>query len=138
MKDSKTVVHTSLKRPGFITTSRIKILHLTGRLCCAQREHKTPVRQGGVDSVYINYAGCSNVIKGDEQCFPDVEFLMLKGWPYYLPREFTCVFVVTVYIPPDANSQNALQELYEVISSYMTKQVDGIFIVACDFNLTDL
>lgn len=28
----------------------------------------------------------------------------------------------------------ALQELYEVISSDMTKQLDGIFIIAGDFN----
>ncbi len=60
---------------------------------------------------------------------------MLRCRPYYLPREFTSVFVAAVYIPPDANSKNALQELYEVISSHMTKQPDGIFIVAGDFNL---
>ncbi len=39
-------------------------------------------------------------------------------------------FIVAVNIPPDANSKNALQELYEVISSHMTEQPDGIFIVA--------
>lgn len=43
-----------------------------------------------------------------------------------------------VYIPPDANSKNARQELYEVISSHMTKQPDGIFSVADDFNQADL
>ncbi len=47
-------------------------------------------------------------------------------------------FIVAVYIPPDANSKNALQELYEVISSHMTKQPDGTFIAAGDFNQTDL
>ncbi len=56
----------------------------------------------------------------------------------YLPREFTSVSVAAVYIPPDANSKNALQELYEVISSHMTKQPDGVFIVAGDFNQTHL
>ena len=48
------------------------------------------------------------------------------------------MFVAAVYIPPDANSKNVLQELYEVISIHMTKQPDGIFIVAGDFNQTDL
>lgn len=32
-----------------------------------------------------------------------------------------------LYIQPDANSKNALQELSDVISSSMTKQPDGIF-----------
>ena len=40
------------------------------------------------------------------QCFPDVEFLILFCRPYYLPREFTSVFVTPVYIPPDADSKN--------------------------------
>ncbi len=59
------------------------------------------------------------MVKADGQCFPDVEFLMLRCQPYYLPREFTSVFVVAVYILPDTNSKNA-QELYEVISSHLT------------------
>ncbi len=34
--------------------------------------------------------------------------------------------------------KNALQDLYEVISLHITKQSDGIFTVAGDFNQTDL
>ena len=63
---------------------------------------------------------------------------MLRCRPYYLPRKFTSVFVVSIYIPIDANSKNALQKVYEVIRIHMTKQLDGIFIVAGDFNQTDL
>lgn len=36
--------------------------------------------------------------------------LMLNCQTYYVPRDFTSVFVAAVYIPTDANSVNALQE----------------------------
>ncbi len=88
--------------------------------------------------MYINDAWCTGAVRVDGKCSPDVEFLLLRCQPYYLPREFTSVFVAAVYIPPDANSKNALQELYEVISSHMTKQPDAVIIVAGDFNQTDL
>ena len=104
---------------------------------CTDRTQDSGKRRGGGLCVYINDAWCSNAVKVDGQCLPDVEFLMLRCRPYYLPREFTSVFVVAVYILPDANSKNALQELYEVISIHMTEQPDGIFIVAGDFNQTD-
>ena len=83
-------------------------------------------------------AWCSNAVKVGGQCSTDVQFLMLRCRPYYLPREFSSVFTVAVYIPLDANLKNALQELLDVISRNMTKQLDGIFIVAGGFNQTDL
>ena len=39
-----------------------------------------------------------------------------------LPREFISVYIVAVYITLDANSNNALQELCDVIIGNMTKQ----------------
>ncbi len=87
--------------------------------------------------MYINDVWCTGAVRVDGKCSPDVEFLLLR-WPYYLPREFISVFVAAVYIPPDANSKNALQELYEFISSHMTKQPDAVIIVTGDFNQTDL
>ncbi len=41
-------------------------------------ELKTPVRQGEADSVRINDACCSNVVRADGQCSPDVEFLVFN------------------------------------------------------------
>ncbi len=105
--------------------------------CADRMQHCGKMRGGGL-CVYINDVWCSKVVKVDGQCSPDVEFLMLRCQSYYLLREFTSVFVVAVDISPDANLKNALQELYEVISSHMTKQLDGIFIVAGDFNQRDL
>ncbi|ONI45398.1 hypothetical protein AN641_04275 [Candidatus Epulonipiscioides gigas] len=114
-------------------------LALDGRsLFRADRTQDSGKTRGGGLCVYINDAWCTGAVRVDGKCSPDVEFLLLRCRPYYLPREFTSVFVAAVYIPPDANSKNALQELYEVISSHMAKKPDAVMIVAGDFNQTDL
>ncbi|KAK0149801.1 ABC transporter G family member 23 [Merluccius polli] len=45
-------------------------------------------------------------------CSPDVEYLMLLCRPFWLPREFTAIILTAVYIPPQANTECALRELY--------------------------
>lgn len=50
--------------------------------------------------------------------FPDVESLMLKGRPYYLPRKFTSLLVVAVYIPY-AHSEHKLEECTTVFLCYI-------------------
>ncbi len=69
----------------------------------ANRMQDSSKTRGGGLCVYINDAWCSNIVKADGQCFPDWKFLTLRCRPYYLPREFTGVFVNVVYILPDAN-----------------------------------
>ncbi len=39
---------------------------------------------------------------------------------FYLPREFTAIVIVAVYIPPCANAKDALHELYSAISEQQT------------------
>jgi hypothetical protein len=43
---------------------------------------------------------------------------MISCGPHYIPREFSSVFFVAVYIPPqtDAGTKTALNELYSAIS----------------------
>ncbi len=45
-------------------------------------------------------------------CSPDLEFHMLLCRPFWLPREFTAIIITAVYIPPQANTDQALKELY--------------------------
>lgn len=63
---------------------------------------------------------------------------MLRCHPYCLSRKFTSVFVVAFCIHTYVKSKNALQELYEAISIHMTKQLDGILVVAGEFSQTDV
>ncbi|KAL0195209.1 hypothetical protein M9458_008781, partial [Cirrhinus mrigala] len=64
--------------------------------------------------------------------------MFVKCRPFYLPREFTAIVIVAVYIPPCANAKDALRELYNAISEQQTNNPDGFFIIAGDFNHANL
>ena len=67
---------------------------------------------------------------------PEVEYLMISCRPHYLPREFSSVFFVAVYIPPqsEAGTKTALNELYSVISKQENVHPEAMLLVAGDFN----
>ncbi|KAI4898623.1 hypothetical protein NFI96_006404 [Prochilodus magdalenae] len=67
-----------------------------------------------------------------------VEFMIVRCRPFYLPREFTAVLIISVYIPPGATAKDALCELYSAISGLQNTHPDGLFIVAGDFNHVNL
>ncbi len=54
--------------------------------------------------------------------------------PFWLPREFTAIIITAVYIPPQANTDQALKELYRIISEQETAHPDAAFVVTGDFN----
>lgn len=45
------------------------------------------------------------------------EDLALKSRAFYRPREFTAVLIRAVYIPPQANAKQALEERHTAMSS---------------------
>lgn len=90
--------------------------------------------RGGGLCIYINKAWCTNSVITERHCSPNVEFLMVKCRPYYLPRELTSVIVTAVYTPPDANAKLAMKELHAAISKQQTTHPEAAFIVAGDFN----
>ena len=61
---------------------------------------------------------------------------MIRCRPHYLPREFSSVFFVAVYIPPqtDAGSKTTLNELYTAISKQENAHPETALQVAWDFN----
>lgn len=63
---------------------------------------------------------------------------MIRCRPFYLPRELTSIVVTAAYIPPDANAKLAMKELQVAISKQQTAHPDGAFIVAGDFNHSNL
>ncbi|KAI4889412.1 hypothetical protein NFI96_034099 [Prochilodus magdalenae] len=71
-------------------------------------------------------------------CSEATEQLTVKCRPHYLPREFTAVFVIAVYIAPDANANNALKELHDNISSLQNKHPEAFYVVVGDFNHVNL
>ncbi len=71
-------------------------------------------------------------------CSPDLEFHTLLCRPFWLPREFTAIIITAVYIPPQANTDQALKELYGNISEQETTHPDAAFVVTGDFNKANL
>ncbi len=92
-------------------------------------------RGGGV-CFYINNSWCNerNIHSIKSFCSPDLEFHTLLCRPFWLPREFTAIIITAVYIPPQANTDQALKELYRNISEQETAHPDAAFVVTGDFN----
>ncbi len=75
------------------------------------------------------------------QTLPPWWSLIIKCRPFYLPREYTAILLVAVYIPPSSNNINrseALHDLYQHISEQQTAHPDAFLILAGDFNHADL
>ncbi len=85
---------------------------------------------------YINNSWCDerNIHSIKSFCSPDLEFHMLLCRPFWLPREITVIIITVVYIPPQANTDQALKELYGNISDQETAYPDAVFVVTGDFN----
>ncbi len=67
-------------------------------------------------------------------CSPHLEHLSIICRPFYLPREFSSIVVTAVYIPPQADTSLALSKLHDVLSGYINKHPDAVFIIAGDYN----
>lgn len=72
-------------------------------------------RGGGV-CVYVNNRWCVDVRVFGKYCSVDIEFLMVKCRPIYLPREFSTVFLLAVFILPEADHMTTLGILHGFIS----------------------
>ncbi len=115
-------------------------IQLHGLTCCrADRDSSLSGKtRGGGLCVYINKEWCNNAAVLSKHCSSLVEFMVVKCRPFYLPREFTAIVIVAVYIPPCANAKDALRQLYSAISEQQTNNPDGFFIIAGDFNHANL
>nr|XP_008286879.1 PREDICTED: uncharacterized protein LOC103362331 [Stegastes partitus] len=94
-------------------------------------------RGGGV-CLMTNNNWCRDVVCLSKSCSPNLELLTIKCWPFYLPQEFTSVILSAVYIHPQADTDAALAELHEAISSYQANHREAALIVAGDFNSANL
>ncbi len=99
-------------------------------------EELTGKSRGGGVCFYINNSWCNerNIHSIKSFCSPDLEFHTLLCRPFWLPREFTAIIITAVYIPPQANTDQALRELYRNISEQETAHPDAAFVVTGDFN----
>ena len=78
-------------------------------------------------------AGARNLKKSQVFFSPEVEYLMISCRPHYLSREFSSIFFVAVYLPPqtDAGAKSALNELYTDISKQENAHPEVALLSAC-------
>lgn len=57
----------------------------------------------------------------ERSCSPDIELLAISLCSYYLPREFTCVIVITTYIPLSDASEVVCDVIHSVTSILQTQ-----------------
>ncbi len=121
---SAMVPDSAIELTGFSVHSSDRMEELTGKS-----------RGGGV-CFYINNLWCDerNIHSIKSFCSPDLEFHTLLCRPFWLPREFTAIIITAVYIPPQANTDQAIKELYRNISEQETTHPDAAFIITGDFN----
>ncbi|XP_038632072.1 uncharacterized protein LOC119952411 isoform X1 [Scyliorhinus canicula] len=94
--------------------------------------------EGGGVCLLINNSWCSDVATLATHCSPDLEYLIVKCCPDHLPQEFTSVIIMAVYIPPEAEVKNALDELSTAVNKNETEYTEAFFIMAGDFNQANL
>ncbi len=105
--------------------------------CSDRAKELTGKSRGGGVCFYINNLWCDerNIHSIKSFCSPDLEFHTLLCRPFWLPREFTAIIIMAVYIPPpQANTDQALKELYRNISEQETTHPDAAFVITGDFN----
>ncbi len=88
--------------------------------------------------IYVSNAWCTSTDIIKTHCSPDIEYLILKCRPFYVPREFHNYSYHGCLYPPRANAKMALEELHNIINSQMNAYPEGAVIIAGDFNRTDL
>ena len=105
-------------------------IYRTDRTTCSGKS------KGGGLALYINKEYCSrnNVTVRNSVCNPNIELMCVTLRPYYLPREFTQVCVVIVYIPPTADTNTAADVISETIHEIELKNPDSVCILTGDFN----
>ncbi|KAK3515147.1 hypothetical protein QTP70_007465 [Hemibagrus guttatus] len=89
-------------------------------------------RGGGV-CLMVNNSWCNST-----SISPNLELLTIKCRPFNFPQEFSSVIVSAVYIPPRADTDTALWELYEDLTLHQTQHRDAALIVTGDFNSANL
>ena len=70
-------------------------------------------------------------------CTPNIELAVVNMRPFFLPREFSNVFLITVYIAPDANYDMSIEILESTLTELIRRKPSALIIFAGDFNRCD-
>ncbi|XP_078791709.1 uncharacterized protein LOC110013806 isoform X2 [Oryzias latipes] len=93
-------------------------------------------KKGGGLAVFVNDRWCNpnHITVKEQHCSKDIELVAVSVGPYYLPREFSHVLVVTVYIPPSADAAVACDRVHGTVSQLQTQHPQALILISGDFN----
>ncbi|CAM4574253.1 unnamed protein product [Leuciscus chuanchicus] len=104
-------------------------LHLPDfQLFRADRDmESTGKTRGGGTCFYINRRWCTDVTVLRKMCCPDVEVLFINCKPFYSPREFSSLVLISVYIPPQAHiSEDNVRQIFRKQKRRKAPGPDGV------------
>ncbi|XP_044041003.1 uncharacterized protein LOC122870707 [Siniperca chuatsi] len=92
--------------------------------------------KGGGLVLFVNNRWCNpdHIIVKEKICCQDIELLAVGLRPYYVPREFSHIIVIVVYIPPRARAVLACDVIHEAIARIQTQHPDAFIAISGDFN----
>ena len=99
----------------------------------SDRRHLDRQRGGGL-AVYVNERWCKQVNIKESFCNDDIEYLVISCRPFYLPREFSNVLIINVYIHPGSNYAEASRILEDCVTKFETEYPNSVRIILGDFN----
>ena len=105
------------------------------------RDPKTSNKsKGGGICAYISERYChpKNVHIVNQKCEPDLEILTLSICPYYMPREFSKLYLNIVYIPDSDHGETASGKLTDLLNDQLTGNPDSLIVVTGDLNHASL
>ena len=104
----------------------------------ADRLPESGKKHGGGLCFYINEKWCNNATVRYQVCCPDVEMLTVNVRPFYLPREFSQIYLCIAYCPPKSNVQVACDIVADHIHSLQARSPDAAIVIMGDFNACTL
>ena len=90
--------------------------------------------RGGGLALLLNERWCNNITIKEKLCTKDIELLSITTRPFYLPREFTNVYVTAFYIPPDANQRTATESVLDLVTRLSNAKPDALHLILGDAN----
>ncbi|KAG1655028.1 hypothetical protein GQR58_024747 [Nymphon striatum] len=104
------------------------------------RTEESGRKGGGGVCLYINESYChpNNSVIKSHSCSPNIEILTVSIRPYYLPREFSHIVMMTIYIPHQRVATQAAVELCQAIQHIESSAPNAFICINGDFNHCNL
>ena len=104
----------------------------------ADRNENSGKSRGGGICVYLNERWCRQYTIKHMIFNRDFELLGIGLRPFYLPREFGCILLFVVYVPPSGKIHCAAAAIAECVHNQQQQFPDAPAIVLGDFNNCNL